>query len=118
MHAKMETVGDTLMVRVGGDLDMAITDELRSVIDERLKREKPRNLIWDMSDVSFIDSSGLGVIIGRYKKVMGQGGRSYIVKARPPVAKLLEVSGISKLIPIHTNEKEILSAEKRRIRES
>lgn len=111
MHVEMETVRDTLMVRIKGELDLAVAEELRALIDNRLKKDKPQTLILDLDGVSFIDSSGLGVIIGRYKKVQGMGGKMYIVRARPTVSRILEFSGIKKLIPVYATEKELLKIE-------
>lgn len=108
MHVDMETVRDTLMVRIKGELDLAVADELRVLIDNRVKKDKPQTLILDLDGVAFIDSSGLGVILGRYKKIHSMGGKMYIVRARRTVSTILEFAGIKKLIPVYATEKEVL----------
>ena len=71
----MRQVGNTLVVRMGGELDMLLSDYLREEIDTRLEQSGVRNLILNLEKVSFIDSSGLGLIIGRYKKLKALGGK-------------------------------------------
>jgi len=104
----LEAVRDTLVARIKGEIDLAVADELRRVIDERLKAERFQSVILDLAGVSFIDSSGLGFILGRYKKITGQGGKMFIVSARPSVARILEIAGVKKLVPVYPSEKEVL----------
>jgi stage II sporulation protein AA (anti-sigma F factor antagonist) len=104
LHVEIEAIRDTLMARIRGEIDLATADELREIIDGRLKNKGYKAVILDLSGVSFIDSSGLG----RYKKIKGQGGMLYIVGARSSVSRLLEVSGITKLIPVYANEHEVI----------
>jgi stage II sporulation protein AA (anti-sigma F factor antagonist) len=66
-------------------------------------------LIINLEKVSFIDSSGLGVLIGRYKKITGLSGRMFIVGARPAVHKILMFSGINKLVSMYNNEQDIIN---------
>lgn len=108
MHVELESVRDTLMARIKGEIDLATADELRDIIDERLKEERYKAVILDLGGVSFIDSSGLGFILGRYKRITGKGGKLYIVRARPSVSRVLELSGIKKLIPVYATENEVL----------
>ncbi|QGT98994.1 Anti-sigma F factor antagonist [Candidatus Syntrophocurvum alkaliphilum] len=101
-------VRNTLVVKVKGDLDMLIAEKLRQEIDERLQDDRIKNLILNLESVQFIDSSGLGVIIGRYKQVKSKNGRMYIIGAKKPVEKILFFSGINKLVPIYNNEQDIM----------
>jgi stage II sporulation protein AA (anti-sigma F factor antagonist) len=107
LHVDLESIRDTLMARIKGEIDLATADELREIIDERLKKDSYKAIILDLGGVSFIDSSGLGFILGRYKKITGQGGKMYIVRARPSVSRVLELSGIKKLITVYDTENEV-----------
>lgn len=109
MDVELKQVRNTLVVRVVGELDMVIADKLRNQIDEKLTEGTVKNLIFNLEKVSFIDSSGLGMIIGRYKKLVASKGRIYIVGAKPNVEKVLLFSGINKLIPMYKNEQEIIN---------
>ncbi|NLT19678.1 MAG: anti-sigma F factor antagonist [Syntrophomonadaceae bacterium] len=109
MDVDLRQVGNTLVVRMGGELDMLLSDYLREEIDTRLEQSGVRNLILNLEKVSFIDSSGLGLIIGRYKKLKALGGKIFIVGAHPPVDKILHFSGVNKLVPMYNSEQDIIN---------
>lgn len=109
MDVEYKTVRNILVVRVKGELDMLIADKMRQEIDRRLEDNNIKNLIFNLEKVTFIDSSGLGVIIGRYKKVSAAGGRMFIVGAKNPVEKILHFSGINRLVPMYSNEQDIIN---------
>lgn len=109
MDLDLKLVRNTLVVKVQGELDMLIADKMRDEVDKKLEGNNIKNLIINLEKVNFIDSSGLGVIIGRYKKVSAVNGRMYIVGARPPVEKILHFSGINKLIPMYSSEQDIIN---------
>ncbi len=109
MGYELKQVRNTLVVKLTGELDMLIVDRLRKEIDKRLEEQTFKNLIFNLERVSFIDSSGLGLIIGRYKKMNANSGRVYIVGASNNVEKILLFSGINKLVPIYNQEQDIIS---------
>jgi len=109
MKIEFKQVRSTLVVKLSGEFDMVIADKLRREIDSRLESKQISNLIFNLEKVTFIDSSGLGVIIGRYKKINSQKGHMYIVGASPSIEKILIFSGINKLIPIYKNEQDIIN---------
>jgi len=90
----LELKQNTLIVRLSGDLDLAITDNLRSSLDEAIDKQSVSNLIFNLSQVTFIDSSALGVLLGRYKRISRRGGRVCIVGLQPQVRRILELSGV------------------------
>jgi len=90
---------DTLTVKISGDLDHHITEKIRNAIDELVEKEEPQRLIFDLSNVSFMDSSGIGVIIGRYKKVISYGGNVFFVGINNCIDKLVQMSGLLRIIP-------------------
>lgn len=105
MHMEFEVNGNTLIVRVKGELDLAVADRFREEMEEKLQQEKLKNLIVDLGEVSFIDSSCLGVILGRYKRLSEQGGTVAIIRAQPQVRRVLELSGIMRIMGIYRDEK-------------
>ncbi len=109
MNYELKQVRNTLVVKLKGELDLVIADKLRKEIDLRLEDGNIRNLIINLEKVNFIDSSGLGVILGRYKKIASASGRMFIVGANPAVEKILVFSGINKLVPIYSNEQDIIN---------
>lgn len=101
---------DTLIVKLTGELDLVVAEEFRRTVDSELERRQIRNLVINLAGVSFIDSSGLGAILGRYKRIAQGGGRISIAAPRPPVRKILELSGFPRLMPFFESEKLALEA--------
>jgi stage II sporulation protein AA (anti-sigma F factor antagonist) len=110
LHVEMEVLGGTLIVRPHGELDHHTSDMLRTKIEEAIRRGNVRHLVLSMRDVSFMDSSGLGVIIGRYKQITSLGGKMAVCGANPHVRRLLEMSGLFKILAIEENESNALSS--------
>jgi stage II sporulation protein AA (anti-sigma F factor antagonist) len=108
LDIELKLIRNTLIIRLKGEFDMLKAEKIRRQIDERLQDDQVRNLVFNLEKVSFVDSSGLGVIIGRYKKVKEKDGNMYIVGAQPVVKKILVLSGINKLVPLFKNEQEIM----------
>lgn len=108
MELDFKLLKNVLIVTVQGEIDMFNTDHLRSSIDKYLDKQKINYLVLNLEKVSFIDSSGLGIIIGRYKKMKAGGGKVFIVGANSSVEKILVFSGINKIIPMYKSEQEIL----------
>ncbi len=97
-----------LIVRVAGELDMHIVDEFREIVDSNLEAKGVKYILFNLDAVNFIDSSGLGVILGRYKKVTALGGKVLIAQIQPQVLQIFELSGLLKIIKIYNSEAEAL----------
>lgn len=85
---------ETLVATLTGEIDHHSADRIRSDIDDELRLYDVKDLIFDFSDVTFMDSSGIGVVLGRYKKIRAMGGRVVIRGANSLVRKILEMSGV------------------------
>ncbi|MDH7479458.1 MAG: anti-sigma factor antagonist [Syntrophomonadaceae bacterium] len=103
------TEQEVLLVRLKGELDLAAADRVRGELDQRMVLNNTRHLLLDLSRVTFIDSSGIGVILGRYRKLAGSGGRLGILRPQPQVKRILDIAGVSSLVPFYRSEKEGLS---------
>lgn len=75
-------------------------------MDYEITRFMPRKVVFDFSKVSFMDSAGIGLLIGRYKLVKLIGGTLEISNANKSIVKILEMSGVIKIIPIKSIIKE------------
>lgn len=75
-------------------------------MDYEITRFMPRKVMFDFSKVSFMDSAGIGLLIGRYKLIKLLGGNAEIINTNKSIEKVLEMSGIVKIIPIQ-KKKEI-----------
>lgn len=109
MSLEFKKIRSTLIVRVAGEMDMLMADKMRTEIDKRIDDKAVKNLVLNLERVSFIDSSGLGVVIGRYKRINAKQGRMFIVGARPQVEKILFFSGVNRLVPMYKNEQEVIN---------
>jgi len=104
----IETKQDTLVVRPSGEVDLGVADYFRNTVENALDRERARNLVFNLSRISFIDSSGLGVLLGRYKRVIRNGGKTFIVSPQPQVRRVLDLSGILRVMIEFPSETEAL----------
>ncbi len=100
MNIQFIETGQVLKIKLKGDLDHHSADEVRGLIDEKIKNEKFNKLVIDFKGLDFIDSSGIGFVIGRYKVIRKRNGVIEIVNASNKVRKILDMSGIGKIINI------------------
>ncbi len=103
MQVKFSNKGTTLIVKVFGELDHHSTEYIKQKIDGELIKSRTKNLVFDFSNVTFMDSSGIGVIMGRFKNIQKLNGKAAIVNVNGQVKRILEMSGILKLIPVYDN---------------
>lgn len=96
----------TLTVRVNGELDLVSANEFREVVDSALEETVAQNLIIDLSKVTFIDSSGLGVILGRFRKIQARDGRLILTGPKAGVKRMLELAGVLSYLPVCGTEAE------------
>ena len=88
----------TLYVYLSGDLDQSCAALTRSRIDDLLAHTGARRLVLDLSRLGFMDSSGIGLILGRYRKLSEQGGELLLKWDGPAVERMLKLSGLTDLI--------------------
>lgn len=98
-----------LIVRVEGELDMHVADEFRKLVDDAIDSYGVKNVILNLQEVSFIDSSGLGVILGRYKRISHGGGQLAATNVQPQVTKIFELSGLLTIIKLYESENQALA---------
>ncbi|HSQ90522.1 anti-sigma F factor antagonist [Romboutsia sp.] len=92
------------------ELDHHITNEVRDEIDNILISKPVKNIIFDFKNINFMDSSGIGVIIGRYKKISNEGGKVSVVNVNARVKKIFDLSGMNKIIGIYDTYEEVVSS--------
>ena len=94
----VDTTGPGPLVRVGGDLDLETSPELTDQLKALLG---PHLLVVDLSEVEFMDSTGLGVLIGAHKEQQAHGGALALVGAQPRVQKILRITKLHKVFDLH-----------------
>ncbi len=95
---KIENSDGIMKVLLNGEIDHHSAGGLRNEIDTALIKLRPSELILDFSDVSFMDSSGVGLVIGRYKNASGQGCKTVVTGLKDRDKKILMMSGMQNKI--------------------
>lgn len=98
MYLKFEKHGNILIVILSGELDHNSAEEVRVRIDDRIDRDNISKVILNFSEVTFMDSSGIGAVLGRYKKISNKGGKLCIVEPSKTVNRIFELAGLYKII--------------------
>lgn len=87
-----------LFVIIEGELDHHTSENFKELLENKLSNKKYDEIILDLDKLSFMDSSGIGVLIGRYKELKGYGTKLSVINVKPQVRKVFEISGLFKLI--------------------
>ncbi len=91
---------DNLYVFLEGEIDQSVAGELRIKLDEYLESVKVKNVILNMRLLTFMDSTGVGLIMGRYKKLQQKNIAMFINEPNKQIDKVLKVSGLYSIIPL------------------
>jgi len=105
----IDTMQGAVVVRPAGEIDLGVSERLRTSIDTALEQYETGHLIINLKSVSYIDSSGLGVLLGRYKRLAASGGRVSLVAPMPQVKKILELSGLLRIMGEYRSEEEAVA---------
>lgn len=89
---------DTLTVYLSGELDHCCAQSIRRELDALISDSAVRHLILDMKQMSFMDSSGIGVILGRYRALSQRGGMVSVKNMNPQVRRIFLLSGMQQVI--------------------
>lgn len=98
MNLDFDIKNNILIVSVNGEIDHHTSEEIRGEIEDKFYRMNAKNLIFDFSKTSFMDSSGIGMIIGRYKYVKNFGGRVCVARVNEKFDRIFKMSGLYKII--------------------
>ncbi|NLM40843.1 MAG: anti-sigma factor antagonist [Firmicutes bacterium] len=98
MQYSFETVGQALIAKLQGELDLHTSPQFKEELAKFFTTQPQiKYLIMDVKNLQFIDSSGLGVILGRYRELEQRGGRLFFVQANPHIKRVLQMSGMQKI---------------------
>lgn len=100
--------GRALLIKIDGEIDAESAKGLRRTIDIEYDEAGARDMVFDMSGVAFMDSSGIGMMIGRYKKVRPIGGKIKVFGAGMNVSRIIELSGLGQIIHVYKSEKKAM----------
>ncbi|HPC99953.1 MAG TPA: anti-sigma F factor antagonist [Acetivibrio sp.] len=103
MNLKLTNRGTTLIAAITGELDHHSAEHIIQKLDAEIMKSTTKNLIMDFSKVNFMDSSGIGVVIGRYKKIQRLNGKLFITGINDKISRIFNISGLLKLVPACEN---------------
>lgn len=104
----------TLVIRFHSDIDHHNALQIRTKADRLIERGGIKNVIFDFGEVHFMDSSGIGMIMGRYKQVIFHGGRIAACCVSNEVDRILTISGLYRVMDKYNNAEEAIEILNRR----
>ena len=96
---------DVITVKFHGEIDHHSAVGVRGEIDALIYEERPTKMILDMSDIDFMDSSGLGLVMGRYALMQKTGGELTLRSPNSRIKKIFELAGLERIIKIEEDGK-------------
>ena len=100
MQTKFYEKDKLLLVKMTEEIDDNSVQKIRRRVDYEIERYMPKRVVFDFDSVTFMDSAGIGLIIGRYKFVNMLGGKLELTNLTQSVKRIFEMSGILKIIPV------------------
>ena len=104
MGVSIVAKGEVVTAYLDGEIDHQPAADLRATIDSAVEEHKPTLLVLDFKNVSFMDSSGIGLVMGRYKTVSEIGGELAIINTSPGIGKVMRLAGMERLAKIGMEE--------------
>lgn len=100
MNIDYEEKDKQLTFKITEEIDHHWSEKIRRQVDDEIERYTPKRVIFDFDKVTFMDSAGIGMLIGRYKVAKMLGGNVEMINVKSNIRKILEMSGITKIIKI------------------
>jgi stage II sporulation protein AA (anti-sigma F factor antagonist) len=104
LNIELEVKNEILCVRLAGELDHHTAEDLRLQVNEVLESQPIQHILLNLEHLSFMDSSGLGVILGRYKVIRNKGGEMVVCSISPSIKRLFDMSGLFKIVHLAEDE--------------
>ena len=97
---KWKEKGEEMTIFLNGEIDHCVSETLRKEIERLIQERGVQVLVFDFSHVTFMDSSGIGMLIGRYKTIKSRGGKVFASGLKAPVARIYKMSGLHRIIAL------------------
>lgn len=110
METRYYKMDKLLVFKISEEIDECSVKEMRRKADYEIERFMPREVIFDFDSVTFMDSAGIGMVIGRYKEANMFGGKMLLANLTDSVRKIFAMSGVLKIIPEIDLEKRLQEA--------
>lgn len=112
MESKFYEDKKMLVFKITDEIDDCSVQKIRRRADYEIERYMPRKVVFDFDSVTFMDSAGIGMVIGRYKQTAMLGGKMALANLTESVRKIFEMSGVLRLIPEVELSKDYLEENK------
>ncbi|QQY80500.1 SpoIIAA-like anti-anti-sigma regulatory factor [Keratinibaculum paraultunense] len=109
MRFSMDIEKNYLIVKLEGELDHHTSEEVRKQIDTLYYDNNLLNMVLDLRKLNFMDSSGIGLIMGRYKNCKERGGNIALVSTNSTIDRILKMSGLLKIINVYPSIEEAIN---------
>jgi anti-sigma B factor antagonist len=109
LETKVEEVSGVPIVRVAGEIDAFTTPELKTALNEAIE-SSTKGLIIDLTEVSYMDSSGFGALLGAAKRVKPQGGTIYLVGCSDTIKRILHITKLDIMFELLATVEEAITA--------
>ena len=106
MQMKAYSSEGNLVVKLEGEIDHHSVADIRDELDRMIYENKPQTMILELSGIDFMDSSGLGLVLGRYRRLSERGARMFIKNPGTRTERILAMAGVDKLIKIIKTQNE------------
>lgn len=100
MECEIKINGDVMKAELKGEIDHHSVRPVREQIDNAIEINRPKALFLDFGEISFMDSSGIGLVMGRCRKMQLFGGDVSVVRVSAQIKKVMRLSGLDKLAKI------------------
>lgn len=104
LNIDLEVKNDVLCIRLVGELDHHTAEDLRNLATNAIEKHQIRHILLNLEHLSFMDSSGLGVILGRYKQIKQLHGEMVVCAISPAIERLFDLSGLFKIMRLEPTE--------------
>lgn len=104
MEENFKVIGNYLMIRMPEEIDHHRSSYISENADKYILKDQVSHVVFDFEDTRFMDSSGIGIIMGRYKKIACFGGKVYAINTDDRIRHILMISGLHKIVEIMNQE--------------
>ncbi len=105
MPIRVESDGETVTAFLAGEIDHHTAAEMREAIDIHLTDSGVKLLILDFRDVTFMDSSGIGLVMGRYRQIRYHDGELQVINTSPHIYKVMRIAGLERLAVLERGDR-------------
>ena len=103
MEIKYNKLENILLIKILSEIDHHTCEYIKRKCDDQINKFKPKKVIFDLEKVEFMDSSGIGMLLGRYKNIIRNNGTMGLTNLNKNIKRIFEMTGIFKIIAVYDN---------------